>query len=119
MPEDTQLRVDHWLHQNQASASVVVALNQMLNDGECLDVINGELLIFDSQGGSQTALERFPDFQDLLQKKSTATALQLHLEGRPLPKYHAPEQRQAEQTFDAKQAIANSMLLTRVSAANV
>jgi len=119
MPEDTQLRVDHWLHQNQASASVVVALNQMLNDGECLDVINGELLIFDSQGGSQTALERFPDFQDLLQKKSTATALQLHLEGRPLPRYVAPTPYQDIQPLDAKQAIANSMTLTRVSAPDV
>jgi len=112
-------RVTHWLHQTAVPPKVIDAISKMLSPAESLDVVDGELLVFGNEGVSQLASARFPDMADLLAKGSIKTALQLHLEGRPLPKYHAPEQRQAEQTFDAKQAIANSMLLTRVSAANV
>jgi len=112
-------RVTHWLHQTAVPPKVIAAISQMLQATETLDVVDGELLVFGGEGVSQLASKRFPDMADLLAKGTIQMALQLHLEGRPLPKYHAPEQRQAEQTFDAKQAIANSMLLTKVSAPDV
>jgi len=112
-------RVNHWLNQNAIPPKAISAISQMLSPTETLDVVAGELLVFGGEGISQLASERFPDLADLLVKGSIKTALLMHLEGRPLPKYHAPEQRQAEQIFDAKQAIANSMTLTRVSAPDV
>ena len=112
-------RVNHWLKENAVPPKVIDAISKMLQATENLDVVDGELVVFGGEGVSQLASKRFPDMADLLVKGGIKTALQLHLEGRPLPKYHAPEQRQAEQTFDAKQAIANSMLLTKVSAPDV
>jgi len=112
-------RVNHWLHENTIPPKVISAISQMLDAAENLDVVAGELVIFGGEGVSQLASKRFPDMADLLAKGSIKTALLLHLEGRPLPRYVAPTPYQGVQPFDAKQAIAKAMTLTRVSAANV
>jgi len=111
-------RVTHWLHQTAVPPKVIDAISKMLSPAESLDVVDGELLVFGGEGISQLASERFPDLADLLAKGSIKTALLMHLEGRPLPRYVAPTPYKPEQTFDAKQAIANSLTLTRVSSAN-
>jgi len=112
-------RVNHWLKENAVPPKVIDAISKMLQATENLDVVDGELVVFGGEGVSQLASARFPDMADLLVKGSIKTALQLHLEGRPLPRYVAPAPYQEVQQFDAKQAIANSMTLTRVSSANV
>ena len=112
-------RVNHWLHQTAVPPKVINAISKMLQASETLDVVAGELLVFGNEGGSQLASKRFPDMADLLVKGGVQMALQLHLEGRPLPRYVAPAPYQEVQPFNAKQAISNSMTLTRVSSANV
>jgi len=112
-------RVNHWLQETAVPPKAIAAISQMLQATENLDVVDGELVVFGGEGVSQLASKRFPDMADLLAKGTIQMALQLHLEGRPLPRYVAPTPYQEVQQFDAKQAIANSMLLTRVSAANV
>ena len=111
-------RVSNWLQENAVPPKAISVISMMLTPAENLDVVDGELLVLNNEGTSQLASERFPDMGDLLVKGSVRTALQLHLEGRPLPTYRAPQQYQVFTPLDVKAAVAKHLTLTRVSAAN-
>jgi len=110
-------RVNFWVSQNHGAGAVDV-LKRLLNDGECLDVIDSELVIIDGAGGSQTAAQKFPDMADIISKNNISTALRMQLAGitphfaQPPPKY------QAEQTLDVQSALAKYYLLSKASAPN-